>query len=231
MLCISRYNCNITRWFWCARNTNFPTHLWSRDPLSFHLSITQSLTILSSLSFSLSLTPSRSSFFLFIDLTLMVYDESPMFTPIRSNDNYDTTPATGGVHHAPSPLRKSVLRSTSALENLPVCHEDWWSSPHSPKIRSPNFFFTPPLLNRLRHSGNENATLGSTHGSRSQRQKKERTSQDGRKDERWEGERKGGALGTYRIFSSLPVAVAGRDNIVSRVSHVNWLKGFASRCA
>lgn len=149
-----------------------------------------------------------------------------VFTPIRSNDNYDTTPATGAPRRAA--LRKSVLRSTSASENLPVCHEDWWSSPHSSKIRSPTFF-TPPLLNRLRHSGNENATLGGTHGSRSQRQKKGRAprSMEGRRDTRG----KGSAVSTYRIFSSLSVAVTGRDKIVSRVSHVNWLKGFASRCA
>lgn len=64
---------------------------------------------------SLSLTLSN-------DLALMVHDESFVFTPIHSNENYDTTPATGAERRAP--LRKSVLRSTSALENLPVCHED-----------------------------------------------------------------------------------------------------------
>lgn len=66
--------------------------------------------------------PLSLSLILSNDLALMVHDESFVFTPIHSNENYDTTPATGAERRAP--LRKSVLRSTSALENLPACHED-----------------------------------------------------------------------------------------------------------
>lgn len=61
--------------------------------------------------------------------------------------------------------RKSVLRSANALKNLPVCHEDWWSSPQPNGLEDSlgKLFFISPFFNRLRHSENENA-LGSTHG-------------------------------------------------------------------
>jgi len=61
--------------------------------------------------------------------------------------------------------RKSVLRSANALKNLPVCHEDWWSSPQPIGLKDSlsKLFFISSFFNRLRHSGNENA-LGSTHG-------------------------------------------------------------------
>lgn len=81
-------------------------------------------------------------------------------------------------------------------------------------------FFIPPLFNRLRHSGNENALVAPTAQLVPTTKEKDgpRRAEDS-------------ALRCLPRFFVITRRRYQEDKIVSRVSHVNWLKGFASRCA